>query len=282
MNYGVLVPITGVNGDVHKVIECARLAEEAGWDGVFIEDYILYFGEGAAPIYDPWTVIAAVAVSTRRIRLGITITPLARRRPWKVAREAVTIDHLSNGRLILGFALGDSRDKSISHFGEETDGRKRAEMLDEALEILVGLWGGRPFSYDGKYYKVGEVEFLPRPVQSSRIPIWIGGGWPRKGVVERIARWDGACPYRVKEDGTGAEMSPDDLREMRQFVEGQRADSSTFDIVCGGATSGKNINKARAKVAPLAEAGATWWVEFTSSSAKPLRDRIKQGPPRLE
>jgi alkanesulfonate monooxygenase SsuD/methylene tetrahydromethanopterin reductase-like flavin-dependent oxidoreductase (luciferase family) len=280
MNYGVLLPVSGVGGDIHKVIECARLAEESGWDGVFIEDYIVYFSERVVPVYDPWTLLAAIAVRTERIRLGVTITPLARRRPWKLAREAMTIDHLSSGRLILGFALGDSRDKSISHFGEETDGRRRAEMLDEALEILVGLWGGNPFSYDGEFYQVKEVTFLPRPVQRPRIPVWIGGGWPRKGVVERIARWDGACPYKINKDG-GAEMSPADLREMKAFVEGHRKDSSRFDIVCGGAT-GKDIEKARAKIAPLVEAGATWWVEFTSASATALRNRIKQGPPRVE
>ncbi len=160
MRYGIALPITGVDGDVRKLVEVACLAEEAGWDGVFLEDYIIYYGERRVPVFDPWVTLAAMAMRTKRIRLGITVTPLARRRPWKVARESVTLDHLSKGRLILGVGLGDSHDRSFANFGEEIDARRRVRMLDQALEVIAGLWSGRKFRYQGAHYQVKEATFL--------------------------------------------------------------------------------------------------------------------------
>ncbi len=286
MRYGINLPITGVKGDVHEVVELACLAEDAGWDAVFLEDYILYFGNPRVPVFDPWVTLAAIAVRTKRIRLATTVTPLPRRRPWKVARESVTLDHLSNGRLILGVGLGDSRDHSFTDLGEETDAKRRVEMLDEALDVIAGLWSGRKFSYQGKHYQVKEATFLPRPVQRPRIPIWVGGGWPRKSTVERAARWDGACLYKVLPDGQHAMMAPADLRELKASIARLRTDRSPFDIAVGGVTPGNKPQQARAHVLPLAEAGATWWAEFARRGGLPdsraLRKRIVQGPPRIE
>lgn len=276
MQYGLVFPLTGVDGDVHRLVEYAQEAEAAGWDGIFLEDYIIFGDDG--PVFDPWLALAAVAVRTERLRLGISITPLPRRRPWKLAREAVTLDHLSKGRLIVGFAIGDSGDRSFTHFGEPLDPKQRAAMLDEALEILVGLWSGQPFSYHGTHYQVQEVTFQPTPVQTPRIPIWIGGFWPRKGPVRRAARWDGFSAAKVNPDGSYGVPTVEDVREMKAEIARQRSTDAPFEIVVAGSTPGDDPAQANATIGPMAEAGATWWVELVEQN---LLARIRQGPPRL-
>ncbi len=87
------------------------------------------------------------------MRLGTMITPVSRMRPWKLASETIALDHLSGGRLVLSVGLG-SIDNGFEAFGEETDRRVRAELLDEGLDILTGLWKGQPFRYNGKHYKI--------------------------------------------------------------------------------------------------------------------------------
>lgn len=282
MKFGVTLPITGVDGDVRQIAECAALAEQCGWDAVWVEDYILSFGGAKEPVFDPWLAMTAAALATKKIRIAITVTPLARRRPWKVAREAVTLDHLSNGRLILGVGVGMSEDASFANFSEAKDTKQRSEMLDEALEILAGLWSGKPFHFDGKHYKFAESTFLPAPVQKPRIPIWIGGGWPRKQFTARAMRWDGACPFKVDAKGNMAMLNADDVREMKATLEAGRKNSAPLDIVVGGGTG--NLSKAAiaAQIKPMADAGATWWSEMTSNKGTPLRKRIQQGPPRYE
>src|SRR5215469_8071730 len=146
MQYGFILP----RGDIHTQIELAGEAEEAGWDGIFTWDGISI--PGMHEIYDPWVVLAGMALRTRRIRIGAILTPLSRRRPWKVARETMTVDHLSSGRLILPVGLGALGDGGFAKVGEPTDRRTRAELLDESLAIVAGLWSGRPFSYEGKHY----------------------------------------------------------------------------------------------------------------------------------
>ncbi len=272
MKYGITLPIAGVDVDVRKALEYAVLAEKAGWDGVFIEDYV-YFGPGKTPVIDPWITMAGVAARTEKIRMGITVTPLARRRPWIVAKQAATLDHLSGGRLILGIGVGASEDRSFAAFGDPADIKVRAEMTDEALDVILGLWTGRSFSHRGKHYRVDDVAMLPTPVNGKRVTLWVGGGWPRKSVVARAARGDGACFFKVTDKGMDM-LSPDDVREVKAKL----APTKPYDIVVGGTTPGDKPAKARAQVTPLAEAGATWWSEF--GSPKTLRRRIEQGPPR--
>jgi alkanesulfonate monooxygenase SsuD/methylene tetrahydromethanopterin reductase-like flavin-dependent oxidoreductase (luciferase family) len=162
---------------------------------VFLEDYLVYQSQIGTPTYDPWVCLAAMATRTNRIRLGSTVTPLPRRRVAKLAAEAVALDHLSGGRVTLGIGLGDAWDMALANLGERTDARIRAEMVDEGLEVLVGLWSGEQFTYDGRFYQVQDVTMLPRPLQSPRIPIWIGGQYPRAGPIARAARWDGSCLF---------------------------------------------------------------------------------------
>jgi alkanesulfonate monooxygenase SsuD/methylene tetrahydromethanopterin reductase-like flavin-dependent oxidoreductase (luciferase family) len=282
MKFGVTLPITGVDGDVRQIAECAALAEQCGWDAVWIEDYIISFGGAKEPVFDPWLAMTAAALATKKIRIAITVTPLARRRPWKVAREAVTLDHLSNGRLILGVGVGMSEDASFANFGEAKEVKQRSEMLDEALEILAGLWSGKPFHFEGKHYKVTESTFFPTPVQKPRIPIWIGGGWPRKQFTARAMRWDGACPFKVDAKGNMDMLSAADVREMKATLEAGRKNGAPLDIVVGGGTGNLSKAAAAAQTKPLADAGATWWSEMTSNKGAALRKRIQQGPPRFD
>lgn len=289
MRYAANFPNGGPWSDPRTLGELAHLAEEAGWDGVFVEDYIVWQGHQDMPTYDPWIALAAIALCTKRVRLGTMVTALPRRRPWKVAREAVTLDHLSNGRVTLGVGIGDTsvfiRDSSLTHLGEATDSKVRAEMLDESLDILAGLWSGKPFSYDGKYYHIKEITFLPTPVQKPRIPIWIGGGWPLKGPVERAARWDGSCLYKHPVPRHPDYCTPEDIRALKAFVDARRPAGAPFDIAADGTGSHENEQEERALIRALAEAGATWCVQYIAPQTGGLdqvRSVVKRGPLRID
>jgi alkanesulfonate monooxygenase SsuD/methylene tetrahydromethanopterin reductase-like flavin-dependent oxidoreductase (luciferase family) len=171
MQFGLDIPINGAYAHPRTLADLAAEAEEAGWDGFFLQD-VLFSTE---PIVDPWVALAAVAVRTERLRIGVFLTPLPRRRPWQVARQAATLDLLSQGRLIFGAALGFQA-LDFTSFGEDYDPRTRAEKLDEGLEIVQGLWSGEAFSFHGTHYHLENVTLLPKPLQSPRIPVWVAGG----------------------------------------------------------------------------------------------------------
>jgi alkanesulfonate monooxygenase SsuD/methylene tetrahydromethanopterin reductase-like flavin-dependent oxidoreductase (luciferase family) len=282
MFYALNLPNGGQWSDPYTLAGLAHLAEESGWDGVFLEDYIVWQSQQVVPTYDPWISLAAMAMQTKRIRLGTNVTPLARRRPWKVAREAITLDHLSNGRFILGVGLGDTgesvgSDVSFTHFGEVINAKQRAQMLDEALDVIVGLWSGEPFHYDGTYFQVKEVRFVPRPIQTPRIPIWVGGGWPLKGPTQRAARWDGSRLYKHQ---TGS-MTPDDIHAFQALVHQQRGSLEGYDIVVSTNRRNPAGAEERAHIRSLVEAGATWCAEYippTIGDLETVRAHIAQGP----
>jgi alkanesulfonate monooxygenase SsuD/methylene tetrahydromethanopterin reductase-like flavin-dependent oxidoreductase (luciferase family) len=277
MRYGLTLPAAGVC-DARTLGDLAALAEASGWDGVVLEDYLVYQGRQELGTHDPWIALAAMALRTERLRIGLAVVALTRRRPWKVAREAVTLDHLSNGRLILGVGLGDVTGSDFAAFGEETDARRRAGMLDEALEVLVGLWSGEPFSYRGEHYQVDEVTFLPRPVQRPRIPIWVGGEYPLPGPTRRAARWDGSCLYKVR----AGPWTPDDVRALRGLVERERP-GAPFDVALGGDPRPDDREAHRRRVAALAEAGATWWMEYVPpADLASMRAAVARGPLRID
>jgi alkanesulfonate monooxygenase SsuD/methylene tetrahydromethanopterin reductase-like flavin-dependent oxidoreductase (luciferase family) len=164
MRHGMYVPPIGSSGDVHALVELAVAAEEAGWDGFFLWDHILY--ETVVPLSDAWVALSAIAASTSTIRLGPLITPLPRRRPWKVAREAVTLDHLSRGRLVLGVGLGIDYWHEFGSFAfEATEDAERAKLLDDGIEIITRLWSAEPTFYRGRRLSVEGAQFLPRPLQ---------------------------------------------------------------------------------------------------------------------
>jgi alkanesulfonate monooxygenase SsuD/methylene tetrahydromethanopterin reductase-like flavin-dependent oxidoreductase (luciferase family) len=274
MKYGFILP----EGDASAAANLAYEAEQAGWDGFFVLD----------PVWgiDAWVSLTAAAMRTERIRLGPVLTPVSRTRPWELASKTATLDNLSNGRVILPVGLGDVDE--FESFGEITDRKNRAELLDEGLDILVGLWRGQPFYYNGKHYKI-ETRFAPPPppAQQPRIPIWVVGAWPSKKSMQRALRYDGLLPQVLKPvegAGPGAQKANiADLCAMRVYIAEHRADLTSFDIVIEGETPGDDKQKAAKIVAQWAEAGATWWLEapWGADTQDDVRKHIRQGPPNF-
>jgi alkanesulfonate monooxygenase SsuD/methylene tetrahydromethanopterin reductase-like flavin-dependent oxidoreductase (luciferase family) len=234
------------------------------------------------PATDPWIAVAAIAARTSRLRLGVMVTPLARRRPWKVAREAVAVDALSRGRFVLGVGLGGGANAEFAAFGEDPDPRVRADRLDEGLAILDGLWSGAPFSFSGSYHHVEGAHFVPRAVQEPRIPIWVAGRWPHKRRFRRAARWDGLFPLF---DGYGAgEMPPPSLlAEAVAYTRAQREGDGPFDVALESVSAGEDLAADAALAADYERAGLTWWIEALGWFRGPfeaMRERVRRGPPR--
>ncbi len=277
MKYGLDIPINGAYADARKLAELAAEAEDAGWDGFFLQD-VLFSTE---PLVDPWVTLSAIAMRTQRIKIGVFLTPLPRRRPWQVARETVTLDHLSNGRLIFGAALGFQA-LDFTPFGEDYDLKLLAEKLDEGLEVLKGLWSGEPFSFHGNHYQVDNVVFLPKSLQSPRIPVWVAGGWPKRKPLRRAAHWDGIYLMTVNQE-TGKLLTPEEISEIAAYIKSHRESTEPFDIAVNGEGSA-DIHKWAEVAERYSEAGATWWVELEAEgeSFEGYRKRIRQGPPRIE
>jgi alkanesulfonate monooxygenase SsuD/methylene tetrahydromethanopterin reductase-like flavin-dependent oxidoreductase (luciferase family) len=284
MRFALNLPNGGPAADPRSMAELAALAEASGWDAVLLEDYVIYQNRPGTPTYDPWVSLAAMAMRTERIRLGTMVTPLPRRGAAKLAAEAVALDHLSGGRLTLGIGLGDPWDVALANFGEQTDTAIRAAMVDEGLEVLVGLWSGEPFSYHGRFFQIDGVTLLPKPLQTPRIPIWIGGQYPRRGPIRRAARWDGACLFistqYSAEKISQRDWTPDDVRALLAAVSAQRPQGiEGFDVVVGGRMRGADWDADRALIASLAEAGATWWDEWIEpADRKTVETAIARGP----
>ena len=279
MQYALYLPNFGAEHSARSLAELAHEAEEAGWDGFFLWDHVINEAEGV-PLVDIWVALTAMAMTTTRIRLGATVTPLPRRRPWKLARETVSLDHLSNGRLTLGVGLGV--EVEYDSFGENSDKKVRAAKLDEGLEILTGLWSGKPCEHHGQAYQMEQVTFQPACLQQPRIPIWVGGWWPTKAPFRRAARWDGVIPLKQSEDNL---LTPEDVREVRDFINGERTSSEPFDIAIISWTDPSDPKAGIEKVAAYAEAGTTWWLEslyIFQNSLKELRKHIRMGPPKMK
>ena len=292
VKYAVNVPNFGDYGSPNLLADLASDAENAGWDGFFIWDHISGPTEwrvpvddatvpiAHAPYADPCVALTAIATRTEHIRLGALVTPVARRRPWKLARETVSLDHLSKGRLVVGVGLGGTL-MEFAGFGEDADPVTRSRKLDESLELLTGLWTGKPFSYKGTYYVVEDTVFMPRPIQSPRIPIWVACFWPHKKPLRRAARYDGVVPGVA--DWT-TKLTPDDVKSIVNYILKHRTESGPFDVVVGGQTP-SDPEQAASIVQPYIDSGATWWSEELSGwrgSLEDMRVRICAGPPRSE
>jgi alkanesulfonate monooxygenase SsuD/methylene tetrahydromethanopterin reductase-like flavin-dependent oxidoreductase (luciferase family) len=262
MRHGVSLAPFGELADPRVVADLAAEAERAGFDGFFLWDH-MYRAELLRPVADPWVALAAVATATRHIRLGPLVTPVARRRPQKLARETVTLDHLSDGRLVLGVGLGVNTGRELTRFGEEDDDRLRGDRLDEGLELLCRLWSGDEVSHHGRHFTADVVRFLPRPVQEPRIPVWVAAPTGRGRPVRRAAHYDGICT-----DVTAAE-APALLDRIRR----ERGDLQGFDVVVAG----------RPGTRPDAweGAGATWWVTAFPDPVDPeaIAGVLADGPP---
>lgn len=265
MKYGFVL----TEGDARVAANFAREAEAAGWDGFFVWE----------PVWgiDAWVCLAAAAMQTTRIRIGTLLTPLLRMRPWKLASETMTVDRLSNGRVILSVGLG-ATDTGFDAFGEVVDRKTRAELLDEGLEILTGLWRGQPFNFNGKHYHVRETTFaVPPPlVQQPRIPIWVVGAWPHEKSLNRALRYDGLLPAVMNR-----RLEPSDVRQMADYATRNRAQTAPFDIIVEGKTPLDDAAGVAAIVEPWQAAGATWWIEARwDEDADTTLRRMHQGPPR--
>lgn len=275
MKYGFVLPY----GDARAAANLAREAEQAGWDGFFVWE----------PVWgiDAWVQLTAAAMLTQTIRLGTMLSPLSRMRPWKLAGETAAVDNLSGGRVILSVGLG-AVDTGFVDFGEVTDRKTRAELLDEGLDILTGLWRGQPFRYDGKHYTVHESHFYPppAPIQQPRIPIWVVGAWGSEKSMQRALQYDGILPTKIGEQGA-AQADIEDIRAIRAYVAARRTEAAPFDIVVEGKTPGENPAGAADIVRPWAEAGATWWIEALwgtmdeTDGAQKVLQRVRQGPPGI-
>jgi hypothetical protein len=275
VNYGFVFP----GGDARDAADIAHDAEQAGWDGFFVWE----------PVWgvDAWVSLTAAAMQTGHIRLGTMLTPLSRMRPWKLASETATLDRLSKGRIILSVGLG-ALDSGFEAFGEVTDRKVRAELLDEGLDILTGLWEGQPFTYFGKHYHIEPTSFFPppAPIQRPRIPIWVVGAWPSQKSMLRVLRYDGLLPSIIGPNGKGRPITTQDIREMKTYIDDNRADTTPFDIIMEGVMPTDNAQKTASFIHEWEAAGITWWLESMwhlqgrPDGLRMLRKRVQKGPPR--
>ena len=273
MRFGIHLANFGPAADPRVLAQLAVAAEAARWDGFFVWDHILGDAEWRTPMVDPFIALAAVAAATTRIRFGALVTPVPRRRPWHLARETTTLDHLSSGRLVVGVGLGNPPEAEFAQFGEDGDIRRRARRLDEGLAILNGLWSGEPFALDGREFTVRETVFLPTPVQRPRPPVWVAAYWPNHAPLRRAARWDGVFP----EHEEGRRLAPAEIAEMLAYIARHRNDPGPFDVV----VAGESAALAGGELAELEAAGVTWWLEaiWPNVSLDDVRERIAAGPP---
>ena len=272
MRLGLYIPLFDALADPALVARLCAEAEAAGWHGVFVWDQVRW-REPVVDVADPQVTLAAIASATERIRLGPMVTPLARRRPAKVARETATLDRLSGGRLTLGVGLGSDRfagEYSIT--GEELDDRRRARMLDEALEIVQAAWSGEPVRHRGEHYTVDTMSFLPRPIQRPGIPIWVAGFYGKSKPLRRAIRYQGFFPVGLEH--------PDQLAEVVAGLDRLRREegidaAEPFDVAVE--------LEPGSDPAPFAAAGATWGLvafPWDPVSVDQVRAVIRAGPPR--
>ncbi|QBS38842.1 LLM class flavin-dependent oxidoreductase [Nocardia sp. CS682] len=260
------LPIFDDLADPVAVARLAAEAEEAGWHGMFVWDHVRW-REPVRQVADPWITLAAIATATENLRFGPMVTPLARRRPTKVARETATLDRLSGGRLTLGVGLGSNRfAEELSATGEELDDRRRGRMLDESLQILTAAWSGEPVHHHSEHYTVDGITFLPTPIQRPGVPVWAAGFPGNLRPLRRAARHDGFFPVNLEH--------PDQLADIATTLTALRQHNTTpFDIAVP--------LPANADPAPYAKAGATWWLaEFEPDTVTldQLRGVLRDGP----
>ncbi|MGW0802450.1 LLM class flavin-dependent oxidoreductase [Nonomuraea sp. NPDC002799] len=257
VRFAVGLPNVGEFGDPQVLTELGVAAEEHGWDAVYVWDHLLY-SDREWPVVSPTVVLSAIAARTSRIRIGVLMTALPRRRVQIVAQETATLDRLSGGRLVFGAGLG-SMDAEYTQFGEDPDLKVRAARLDHGLTELTRLW----------------EELPPPPVQRPRIPIWIPGRWPTRAGFRRAARWDGAMPT-FQHFGRERPVPVAEFARVVEFLAEQRGSLDGFDIALEGRAADGLVDGYTA-------AGMTWWVEamgWWRGGVENARSTIAAGPPR--
>lgn len=248
MRFGLSFPNFGSYGEPGALVALARRAEKAGWEGFFVWDHVLV--ADSMPVADPWVVLGAIAQTTSSIRLGPMVAALPRHRPWNVARQAVSLDRLSKGRMILGVGIGFPPREEFGTFHEPQDPRVRADMLDEGLSIVEGVWSGQAFAHNGRHYQIEQTAFAPPPLQEPRIPIWVAASLPHRRPLRRAAHYDGVFPIRADMGPIGVE----EFVEMKAYVDSHRTDRRSFDYVIGDGP------RSCSELEVLEETGLTWYV----------------------
>lgn len=274
--FGLGVPNGGDFADPIRLAALAREAEAAGWDGFFLWDHVIR-RRPWQPMVDPWVTLAAVAVATDRIIIGPMVTPLARRRVSVVARQSVTLDRLSHGRLRLGVGLG-APDDEFTRFGEDADPGRRARILDESLDALQLLWSGEAVSYRGEHVVIDDVEFRPTPVHG-RVPIWVAGGWPGGAPFRRAARFDGVWPVAK----AGGSLSVDEFVQCVSNVSSLRSTDEPFDTCFIDRSPAGGDDATSDKLGRLVDGGLTWWIDSLDDPGIAFEQhqaRVHAGPPR--
>jgi probable F420-dependent oxidoreductase len=256
----------------------ATTADEAGWDGFFLWDHLTFPYPGV-PMEDPWTLLGAVAVKTKRIKLGTLVTPLPRRRPQILAKQLTTLDELSCGRAVLGVGIGgDPND--FTAFGENASVSQRAEMLDEALDVITSLWSGETVNHDGRHYHLKGVTLLPTPVQRPRILIYVGGY--KLGALRRAARYDGWVPVGPAPDAGALGLLLDQVKVSVDKIKDMRQSGSPFEVIYM-ADFPKGEKVFRKYVEDAEAAGVTWLIDNIYGlryTEKQALKAIKAGPPK--
>jgi len=281
LSYGVFLPPFDDFAEPKRLVALAQSAEAAGWDGLYLWDHILTTPVMA--VADSFVMAAAIAQATERIRLGMMVTPLARRRPWVFARQAATLDRLSGGRLDVGVGLGHDGHKEFSSFsGEIVEAVERASFLDDSLEILRRLWSGEPVEYEGERIWVNSTAFLPRPVQQP-LPVWVACRWPNRRPLARAARNQGCFPLF---DDARSQMpglpEPEQVAAVRAKLVAEKGPTG-IDIICRGTSRRVPAHELTSRFAVLAEAGMTWWLESFGRGEPPAAEVeavVAAGPPR--
>lgn len=294
MKHGIYAPTFNDYGDPNTLVALAVLAEESGYDAFFIWDHLALQPDGAIDIVDATVVLGAIAQATERIRLGAMITPVARRRPWKLAKELATLDHLSRGRVTLGVGLGEPADLEFENFGEDPSAKTRAARLDEGLDLLDPLLRGERVDHDGPHYRVRNTRLAPACVQTPRLPIWAAASLPAHAGLRRAARLDGLFPILFPEvvvtkpdgrvDWSHWWLDPQGFGDAAKATLEYRAEreGSAFDLAATGSTEFDSAEQAGEKVRAYEAAGATWWLEWLDDSPgrqDEIRRLIQRGPP---
>jgi alkanesulfonate monooxygenase SsuD/methylene tetrahydromethanopterin reductase-like flavin-dependent oxidoreductase (luciferase family) len=277
MRFGLFVPPFAEFADPRRVAELAHTAEEAGWDGFFLWDHVLH--GGGMGVADAWVTLAAVATATDRVRIGTLVTPLARRRPWVLARQVTTLDHLSGGRVVLGIGLGTDNWREFSAFGEVVDDRARARLLDESLDVLRRLLGGEAVRHSGEFLRVATEPFTPQPVQDP-VPMWAASVLPSRKPLIRAARLEGCFPLFPVEGPPGP-PTPDEVSDVRAELE-RRGARPDIDVVVRFALSLQEAGPLRTRLAELETAGVTWVLEGFDPGQPPpsvVEEIARRGPP---
>ncbi|MGD9601886.1 MAG: LLM class flavin-dependent oxidoreductase [Gammaproteobacteria bacterium] len=287
------VPTFNDYASPQKMVSLAQAAERAGWDGFFIWDHVVLVPGGHVPLLDATAMLGALAQATRRMRLGAMVTPLARRRPWKFAKELTTLDRLSDGRMVCGVGLGEPAAVDFAPFGEDASPYGRARRLDEGLTVLDPLLRGETVNHEGNFYQLHDARIAPACEQRPRMPVWVAAARPAEAGFRRAARWDGCFPVKfpesgLPEDGTPIDwtqwwLSPAELAASVALVRGLRSDSEApFDFIASGRTLYGSSDAAETLQAYRA-AGATWWFEWLQEAPGTFEstlEAVRQGPPR--